>query len=226
MLCFTQSRLAGYPGYINESTIRVIAEVSKNSNVALRLKSWLERFAEKPQALWLLFLISFIEASIFPISVDVPLIALGVASPRKSLVYGAVATLGSFLGGYVGYLIGFALFERVGRPLLSFYGMSDRFMPILHSYHRHGIGALIVAGYTPLPYIAFTFGAGFDRTVDLWTLTFGAIIGRTIRFMPVGAILFWYGPRAKTLLAKYSVAFSVIVIIVIALGVLLFRWLL
>src|SRR5437762_495935 len=91
-----------------------------------RLYSGIDRFAHKPAALWLLLSVSIVEASLFPLSVDIPLIALGTFAPRKALSFGLVASAGSFLGGYLGYYIGFALFDLVGKPLLEFYGIDRK----------------------------------------------------------------------------------------------------
>ena len=172
-----------------------------------------------------MFLVGFIEASLFPLSVDVPLIALGVTSPKKSLRFAAIATFGSFVGGYFGYLIGYAAFDAVGKSLLSFHGIMNKFEIILNAYRQHGMGALIVAGFIPLPYIAFTITAGFNQTIDLWTLTIGALIGRTLRFFPVGVLLFFYGVRAKVFIEKYFEIVSIVFIMIVILGIIFFRWL-
>jgi membrane protein YqaA with SNARE-associated domain len=183
------------------------------------IKTWVEGFAQKPYALWALFVISFIEASIFPLPPDVLLIALGVASPKKSLKYAFVTAAGSFFGAYLGYYIGFAAFEFIGRPILTYIGVIDKIEPILAEYHKHGLIALIISGYTPVPYIVFTMAAGFNRTLDLITLTIGGAIGRFSRFMLVGVLLYFFGPPVKNFIDKYfeklSIAFAVLIIVLL-----------
>ena len=191
-----------------------------------RWKRWLESFATRPHALWLLFLVSFSEASILPVSVDVPLIALGVAAPRNGLRLGWIATLGSFLGGYLGYWIGFAFYDHIGGPLLELYGLSRNFSSLLALYHQHGIGALILSGFTPLPYISFTYAAGFNNTLDLTMLTIGAFVGRTLRFYSIGVLLYLVGPKAKIYLEKYFRTVVLAFAILVLGGIALFRWLL
>ena len=194
-------------------------------NLVHRFKLWLENFAQQPRALSLLFSVAFVEASVFPLSVDVPLIALGVAYPKKSLLFGAVAIAGSFLGGFVGYYIGATAFELIGQQLLQYYGITKAFTTVLQQYHVHAMNALVFAGFTPLPYIAFTITAGFNHTVDLWTLALGALIGRTLRFFPIGLLLYFYGERSKHFITKYFKALSIGFVLVSAFVVVYILWL-
>jgi len=185
-----------------------------------------ESFAHKPYALWALFSIAFIEASIFPLPPDVLLVALGVSAPKKALKYGLVTAAGSFFGAYLGYYIGYASFEIIGKPVLSFFGMLRYIEPALKQYHEHGILALIFSGFTPIPYIVFTMAAGFNKTIDLLTLTIGGGIGRLIRFMLVAGLLYVFGPPVKVFIDKYfdklSLVFAAaIVLILITLKLLL-----
>lgn len=190
------------------------------------LKEWVERFAQKPYALWALFWIAFVEASFFPIPPDVLLIALGVATPRKSFIYAFVATAGSVCGAYLGYFIGYALFETIGKPILSFYGVSEQFESVLMRYNENGILALFIAGFTPIPYKVFTIAAGFNSTLSLWTLTVGSLIGRASRFFLVGALLFFFGASVKVFLDKYFDKLSLAFVALFIVGFVAIQWLL
>jgi len=190
---------------------------ARSDRFRTRLRDWLVRIAERPAAAWVLFGVSVVEASLFPISVDIPLVALGAAAPRKAIRFGVIAAAGSFCGGYLGYLIGFQLFDHVARPLLGFYGLSENLSHLLQLYTRHGTGALVLSGFTPIPYVAFTYTAGFERTLDLQTLTVGALIGRTLRFVPVGIALRLLGPRAAAFFLGrwfYAVLAAVLIIMI------------
>ena len=190
------------------------------------LKVWVESFAEKPYALWALFWIAFIEASFFPIPPDVLLIALGVATPRKSFRFALVCTVGSVVGAYLGYAIGYAAFEAVGKPILNFYGVLSQFEAVLLKYREHGMLALFVAGFTPIPYKIFTIAAGFNQTIDLWTLTIGSLIGRSSRFFLVGALLFFFGVGIKKFIDKYFDKLSLAFVALFILGFIAIKWLL
>jgi membrane protein YqaA with SNARE-associated domain len=190
------------------------------------LKEWVESFAQKPYALWALFAIGFVEASFFPIPPDVLLIALGVATPRKSFKYALVCTVGSICGAYLGYYIGYAFFELIGRPILTFYGVMNQFEGVLQKYNEHGLLALFLAGFTPIPYKVFTIAAGFNQTIDLWTLTVGSFIGRAGRFFLVGLLLYAFGSRIKLFLDRYFDKLSIAFLVLFVLGFLAVKWLL
>jgi membrane protein YqaA with SNARE-associated domain len=177
--------------------------VSYIKELLRRLKAWVESFAQKPYALWALFWIAFIEACIFPLPPDVLLIALGVIAPKKSIKYALITATGSFLGGYAGYYFGLSLFELIGKPVLTMFGMMGKFDAALQQYHAHGISALVISGFLPIPYIAFTMAAGFNRTISLTTLTIGSLIGRYVRFGLVGGLLYYFGPPVKVYLDRY-----------------------
>ena len=70
--------------------------------------------------LWL-FGIAFAEASFFPVPPDALLIPMVLARPVRAWRLALICTLGSVTGGALGYLIGYALFDQVARPLLAAY---------------------------------------------------------------------------------------------------------
>jgi membrane protein YqaA with SNARE-associated domain len=181
------------------------------------LKKWVEHFATLPHALVALFFIAFVEAAIFPVPPDVLLLALGVITPRKSIMYGCITAAGSFAGGYVGYFLGDFFFGLIGRPILSFLGILSKFGTALTFYHDHGVVALIVSGFVPIPYIVFTMAAGFNHTLDLTALTIGGFIGRFLRFGLVGVLLYFFGPPVKTFIDKYYERFAVVFLVVLIL---------
>lgn len=191
-----------------------------------QLKLWVEGFAQKPHALWALYIIAFIEASFFPIPPDVLLIALGVSFPKKSFRYAFICTLGSVMGAYLGYTIGYAFFETIGKPILSFYGVSEQFGLVLEKYRENGMLALFIAGFTPIPYKLFTIAAGFNQTIDIWTLTIGSLIGRFSRFFLVGALLYLFGAPVKLFIDKYFDKLSLAFAVLFILGIIAVKWLL
>jgi membrane protein YqaA with SNARE-associated domain len=182
------------------------------------MKEWVEGFAGKRSARWSLFGIAFVESSFFPIPPDVLLIAMGVAVPKKSFQYALICTAGSVLGAFLGYFIGYALFETVGRPILEFYGVLDKFEGVLLNYNEHGILALFIAGFTPIPFKIFTIAAGFNQTLDLTTLAVGCIIGRSSRFFLVGGLLYRYGESIKSFLDRYFDRLSLAFVALLILG--------
>lgn len=190
-----------------------------------QLKEWVENFAQKSYSLWALFWIAFVEASFFPIPPDILLIALAIGAPKKSFKFALICTMGSVIGAYLGYFIGYAFFETLGRPILTFYGVIDQFQNILLKYKEHGIMALFIAGFTPIPYKLFTIAAGFNQTIDLFTLTIGSFIGRSSRFFLVGGLLYLFGAPVKLFIDRYFDKLSLAFVILFILGIIAVKWL-
>ena len=83
-----------------------------------RLYNWVLHWAHTPYGTPALIFLAVSEASWLPIPVDPLLMALAMGKPRRSFYYSLVTSISSVLGGCLGYLIGFALWNPVGAPLL------------------------------------------------------------------------------------------------------------
>lgn len=198
--------------------------MKKISELLYKLKAWVESFAAKPYATWALFIIAFVESSFFPIPPDVLLIALGVARPKRAFWYALVCTLGSVAGAFLGYYIGYAFFETIGSRIVDFYGFHDKFQFVLDKYRENAWTAILVAGFTPIPYKVFTIAAGFNETIDLATLALASLVGRASRFMLVGALLYAFGPKMKEYLDKYLERLTLALGILFILGILTIKY--
>ena len=88
-----------------------------------RLYNWVLHWAHTPYGTPALVVLAFTESSFFPIPPDVLLMALGIARPKRSFYYATVCSIASVLGGMFGYLIGFALWNPVGAPILKSLGL-------------------------------------------------------------------------------------------------------
>jgi len=75
---------------------------------------WVEELAKVPHGGWALFVLAFLESSVFPIPPDVLLIALCLGRPDASFWFALICSVGSVLGGMAGYALGYF----GGRPLL------------------------------------------------------------------------------------------------------------
>ncbi len=198
----------------------------KISEMLYGLKAWVESFAQKPYAMVALFLIAFIESSFFPIPPDVLLIALGILRPRRSVMYALVCTAGSVTGALLGYYIGYALFESVGQRIVNFYGFTDQFDAVLQLYRDNAWTAIILAGFTPIPFKVFTIAAGFKETISLQTLILASLVGRSARFLLVGGLLFMFGPAMKEYLDHNLEKLTLILGLLFVLGILTIKLLL
>src|SRR5438034_923471 len=69
--------------------------------------------AARESAEWWLWIIAFVESSVFLIPAEVLLVPMGLARPQRAYRYALVATVGSVLGGIAGWLIGYYAYELV-----------------------------------------------------------------------------------------------------------------
>lgn len=201
-----------------------ILSLQKISVWLRRLKAWVEGFAQKPGADWSLFGIAFIESSFFPIPPDVLLIALAISVPVRAFRYALVCSVGSVLGGMLGYLIGYEFYDLLGRPIIAFYGLEQEYLKVQQLYQENAFAAIAIAGFTPIPYKVFTIAAGAFQ-VSFATLIYASALSRPARFFLVAALFYWFGPSIKSFIDKYFEAMSVAFVVLLVLGFFAVRWL-
>jgi membrane protein YqaA with SNARE-associated domain len=145
--------------------------------------------------------LSFAESSFFPIPPDVMLAPMSLAKPEKAWRYAALTTIASVLGGMLGYLIGLIAFDLV-EPLLRDWGYFDKYMLARHWFDQWGFWAVLLAGFSPIPYKVFTIAAGvISMNFPLFVLA--SVVGRGGRFYLVSAFMVWGGERMDGLLRRY-----------------------
>jgi membrane protein YqaA with SNARE-associated domain len=178
-----------------------------------QLYDWMLSWSDSPYGVPALFCLAFAESSFFPLPPDVLVIALTLGNPSQAWWYATVATLGSVLGGAFGYGIGWF----GGRPLLLKF-MGQTRMDLVHQYfQRYEAWAILIAGFTPIPYKIFTIGAGAFY-VDFRTFMVASFISRGARFFLVAGAIQFLGPWVKELIEKYFNLFSIIFVLLLVLG--------
>lgn len=182
----------------------VTAAPAKRPGLLKRLYNWVLHWAETPYGLPALVLLAVVESSFFPIPPDVLLIALCMGAPKRSFRFAAWCAVGSIVGGIGGYYIGYAA-EPLGRwIIIDFLHYGAAWDKVAELYGHNAFLAILAAAFTPIPYKVFTIAAGvFHEQVPLLTLLAASAIGRTLRFMMVGGVIFLFGPPVKRLLDKY-----------------------
>jgi membrane protein YqaA with SNARE-associated domain len=186
------------------------------------MKAWVEGYADKPNAAWVLFLIAFAESSFFPIPPDVLLIALAVSVPKKSFRYAAVCSVGSVLGGMFGYLIGYQFFDLIGSKIISFYGVGEQYEKVRLLYEENAFAAIAVAGFTPIPYKVFTIAAGAFH-ISFATLVVASALSRSARFFLVAALFYFFGAPIKAFIDRYFEILTLVFTVLLVLGFVVIR---
>jgi membrane protein YqaA with SNARE-associated domain len=180
------------------------------------LYDWTMHWSETPQSLAALFLIAFVESSVFPIPPDVLLIAIVAARPDRWLNAASLCALGSVLGGMLGYGIGYGLMATVGQAIVDFYHAQHHWDRVVELYNgAWGIWFLAAAAFTPIPFKVATIAAGATHMPFLPFVAV-AFLGRAGRFFLVAAILRVFGaPVRRKLEANFDLAATAFLVLLI-----------
>ena len=182
-----------------------------------KLYDWVLQWATTPYALPVLFIVSFVESSFFPIPPDILLIAMVVAAPAGWFRFALVCSIGSVLGGVFGYLIGYQFMEIIGNRIVEFYHFQEKWDKIGLLYDKYNAWAVAAAGFSPLPYKVFTLAAGAFE-INFLTFVLASAVSRAARFFLVAALIYKFGPPFKILIEKYFNTFTIIFMILLVLG--------
>jgi membrane protein YqaA with SNARE-associated domain len=172
---------------------------------------WVLSWAKTPYGAIALFLLAFSESSIFPIAPDVLLIVLVLGAKNKAFGYATNCTVGSILGAFLGYGIGYFLWwdaDKSFSPLAMFFfeqipGFTQKvFFEIKTLFEKWDFWIIFIAGFTPIPYKLFTVSGGAFQ-IDLTMFTLASVIGRGARFFLIAYLLWKFGETIKIFIEKY-----------------------
>jgi membrane protein YqaA with SNARE-associated domain len=140
-------------------------------------------------------LVSFIESSFFPIPPDVMIIPMVIAKKAFIKIF-FIASIFSVLGGILGYLIGYLFFD-LAMYVIEFYNYEDKVRDLKISMSEGSgllgwLSILFLAGFTPLPYKAFTIASGLIA-FNLPVFIIVSLISRSLRFFIVAFLSYKYG---------------------------------
>ena len=209
------------------------AFVPRARNPLRRLYNWVLHWAETPYGAVALFLLAFAESSFFPIPPDVLLIALALGAKKKAFRFALICTVGSITGAALGYVIGYAFHEVIGREIIAFYHLDEQFETVTGYYRDNAFWLIWLAGVSPIPYKVFTIAAGiFERQHGMgmfsggfWILMLASSCSRTLRFFVLGLLMFLFGARIKAFIDKYFNLLSLIFGVLIVVGFIVIQYL-
>ena len=179
-------------------------------------------WAKHPKAEFYLGVLSFSESSFFPIPPDVMLAPMCLAKPSKSLRFALVTTVTSVLGGVFGYLIGSFAFEYV-EPLIQSMGYQEKFILTQNWFVEWGFWAILIAGFSPIPYKLFTITAGLIGMMFL-PFVLASVVGRGARFFLVASLILYGGEGLRETLNKQIERIGWGVTALILLGLIYFKF--
>jgi len=124
------------------------------------LYDWVLHWAETPYGSPALFFLAVAESSFFPVPPDPLLAALSLGRPKRSFHYALYCSIGSVIGGIIGYVIGMFLYDTVGVPILKTLSLTDAADGVFKLYNEKDAWVVSIAGFTPIPYKVITITAG------------------------------------------------------------------
>ena len=124
------------------------------------------------------------------------IIPMVIAKKKEFIKIFLIASIFSVLGGILGYLIGY-LFSDFAMYVIEFYNYEDKVKNLKLSMSEGSgfiawLSILFLAGFTPLPYKAFTIASGLIA-FNLPVFIIVSLISRSLRFFIVAFLSYKFG---------------------------------
>jgi membrane protein YqaA with SNARE-associated domain len=151
--------------------------------------------------------VSFIESSFFPIPPDVMIIPMVLAKKKSYLKIFLIASIFSVLGGIFGYMLG-AIFLDMAMNVIEFYGYENKVSGLKNSLSQGDgfltwLSILFLAGFTPLPYKAFTIASGLIG-FNIFIFIIVSLISRSLRFFLISYLSYRFGNLFTEFMNKHG----------------------
>jgi membrane protein YqaA with SNARE-associated domain len=167
-----------------------------------RAYDWVVSYASHPNAVWVLFAVTFVESSISPIPPIPLLIPMCIARPDRAWFYALICSAGAVTGGFAGYAIGSLLYDTVGQWIIGFYGLSEKASELVEKSQDIWFWVLLTKGLTPIPFKIVTIMSGFLH-FDIIKFTIGMIVSRVTFFMMIAVALYYYGENIRLFIERH-----------------------
>jgi len=157
----------------------------------------------KKQSEKVLYFISFIESSVFPIPIVFLMIPVQLVKRHRAMIIGFLVTVTSVLGGALGYYLGYFFYDTIGAKVISLYGYQESFLEFTNSITTDmEFWFVFFYAFTPFPYKLLTIGSGFVQ-FNFWIFIVGSFISRAIRFLTISFLIWKFGESIKNFIEKY-----------------------
>jgi len=163
------------------------------------------KLASHKSSKFFLAIVSFAESSFFPIPPDIMIIPMVIAKKIDYLKIFLIATIFSALGGLLGYFIG-STFLDISMNVIEFYGYEQKVLTLKNDLTSDSgfyvfLGALFLAGFTPLPFKVFTITSGIIG-FNIIIFFFICLGSRGLRFFIVSYLTYKFGNFFKNFIEK------------------------
>ena len=170
--------------------------------------------------------VSFVESSFFPIPPDVMIIPMVIAKKKSYLKIFLIASIFSVLGGIFGYILG-ATFLDMAMNIIEFYGYERKIISLKNNLSQGEgflawLSILFLAGFTPLPYKAFTITSGLI-SFNILVFVIVSLISRSLRFFIISYLSYKFGSLFTEFVNKHgSKWFTILGLLIVSIFVIIF----
>lgn len=187
---------------------------------------WTLKWSKHRHATKALSLLSFAEASVFPLPVDPLLLAMGFSKPKSSFYYAFLTTTFSVLGAVGGYFIGVYAWSAISPFFYQFVFSEAAFLRVTSQMQSDGATfvSLFIAGFSPVPFKLFTIAGGVV-SAPLVPFVAASILARGLRYFILSGIIFFMGPKAQTWIEAHFEKITYAVSILLVLTAVLLKFL-
>ena len=171
-------------------------------------------------------LISFTESSFFPIPPDVMIVPMVIAKKKNYIKIFLIASIFSVLGGVFGYFLGLFFYD-IAYNIIEFYGYENKVEKLKYNLSVGSgflvwLSILFLAGFTPLPYKAFTIASGLIG-FNLVIFIIVSLISRSLRFFIISYLSYKFGHLFTNFINKHgSKWFTILGIIIVIICLIIF----
>jgi membrane protein YqaA with SNARE-associated domain len=171
--------------------------------------------AQGPHALFWLAVCALTDPIFFPIPPEAYLVALILAHRARIKIYLIYAIIFSCMGAMLGYVVGGFLFHQFGMPLLHFYHLEGAFVQAQELIKGGVFIGMILVAFQLIPEKVFVLAAGFLGAPFLPFIA-GFFVGRALRLVLIGYLTNRFGSDVLTLIKRYLLFFTVLLMLIIA----------
>jgi len=184
-------------------------ELSRALPEGSRGRRWLQKLQRTRHKGPLLFGASFLETTVVPIPIEVVLLPYMAADRERAWRIATVTLLGCLLGAFLGYAIGYFLFETIGLRIVAWADWSAELETFRGLFNAHGFWAILAVGVLPIPFQVAMLAAGAAGYSILW-FTLAALLARGARYYGLAWLVKRFGPAALRRWREHKIAATLI----------------
>ncbi len=178
--------------------------------------------ASRRAPIWLA-VVAFAESSFFPVPPDVLLVPMALARPERAYRLAGLCTVASVVGGMLGYLIGYGLYEAVAAPLIHFYHYEAAADAFVQRFQQYGLWVILIKGLTPIPYKIVTIASGMAH-FNFPLFVMASVITRGARFFVLASLLRYFGEPARHFIEQRLTLVTTVTVVAVVAGFVALRY--